>query len=211
MTRQVEVFYSLQSAYCYFLLDRLIALPARGVDVIIRPVLGGVIRQPERYKDRGDIELAYFQADTARTAAFFDLPFANPDPSPIVFESGPGWRAAPDQPRNEHLNRLFVGASNAGRGLDFLDHVARMLWNASTPGWDTGDHLAHAMSIAGLDMAEVLAATPWEVAKPVLDTNAQAMLDAGHWGVPLMVYQGEPFYGQDRFDQLLWRMKEGAG
>jgi len=32
------------------------------------------------------------------------------------------------------------------------------------------------------------------------------MVSAGHWGVPLMVYKGEPFYGQDRFDQLLWRM-----
>ncbi len=29
-----------------------------------------------------------------------------------------------------------------------------------------------------------------------------------HWGVPLMVFQGETFYRQDRFDQLIWRMKE---
>ena len=29
-----------------------------------------------------------------------------------------------------------------------------------------------------------------------------------HWGVPLMVFQGETFYEQDRFDQLIWRMKE---
>jgi len=35
------------------------------------------------------------------------------------------------------------------------------------------------------------------------------MPQAGHWGVPLMVYKAEPFYGQDRFDQLLWRIKEG--
>jgi len=33
------------------------------------------------------------------------------------------------------------------------------------------------------------------------------MYAAGHWGVPLMVYRDEPFYGQDRFDQLLWRIK----
>ena len=30
----------------------------------------------------------------------------------------------------------------------------------------------------------------------------------GHYGVPLMVYDGEPFFGQDRFDQLLWRMQQ---
>jgi len=26
--------------------------------------------------------------------------------------------------------------------------------------------------------------------------------------VPLMVYDGEPFFGQDRYDQLVWRMKQ---
>ncbi len=30
----------------------------------------------------------------------------------------------------------------------------------------------------------------------------------GHYGVPLMVYAGEPFFGQDRYDQLLWRMQQ---
>ncbi len=210
MTQKVEVYYSLQSDYCYFLLDRLIALTGQGVEVDIRPVLGAVLRLPDRYKDRDLLEQTYFATDTRRTAAYLGLPYAYPDPSPITFETGSVWRAAPDQPRNEHLYRLFVGAGNAGRGLDFLDHVARMLWDGSTPGWDTDDHLARAMSAAGLDMAKVLAATPWERARPVLDANASAMLDAGHWGVPLMVYNREPFYGQDRFDQMIWRMKEGV-
>ncbi len=36
--------------------------------------------------------------------------------------------------------------------------------------------------------------------------NHERLLKSGHWGVPTFVYEGEPFYGQDRFDQLLWRM-----
>ncbi len=36
------------------------------------------------------------------------------------------------------------------------------------------------------------------------------MLEAGHWGVPLFVYRGEPFYGQDRMDQLIWRVERAA-
>ncbi|MBT7884928.1 MAG: 2-hydroxychromene-2-carboxylate isomerase, partial [Gammaproteobacteria bacterium] len=33
---------------------------------------------------------------------------------------------------------------------------------------------------------------------------------AGHWGVPTCVYQGAPFFGQDRLDVLLWTLqKEG--
>ena len=61
---RVEVFYSLQSDYCYFLLDRLLSLRAKGVELVIRPVLGAVLRLPERYKDRDDLE---FVCVTIRT------------------------------------------------------------------------------------------------------------------------------------------------
>jgi hypothetical protein len=30
----------------------------------------------------------------------------------------------------------------------------------------------------------------------------------GHGGVPTMSFNGEPFYGQDRFDQFLWRPRQ---
>ncbi|MEQ9003043.1 MAG: hypothetical protein RIE74_05715, partial [Pseudomonadales bacterium] len=31
---------------------------------------------------------------------------------------------------------------------------------------------------------------------------------AGHWGVPTCAFQGEPFFGQDRLDVLLWRLQQ---
>lgn len=31
---------------------------------------------------------------------------------------------------------------------------------------------------------------------------------AGHWGVPLRALDGEPFYGQGRFDLLVWRLEQ---
>ncbi len=208
MVPRVEVYYSLQSDYCYFLLDRLIGLAGQGVEVDIRPVLGGLIRIPERYRDRDALEQSYFQTDTQREAAFLALPYAYPDPSPIRMKRGSLWVAEAEQPLNEYINRLYAGAARAGRALPFLDHVGRMLWDGSTPGWDKEMHLERAMARAGLEIAAVLAETPWEVAKALLNANAAAMLEAGHWGVPLMVYEEEPFYGQDRFDQLVWRMKE---
>lgn len=102
---------------------------------------------------------------------------------------------------------MFVGAVRGGRGLAFLDHVARMLWNGSTPGWDEGDHLERAMAAAGMSAQYILAANSWESVAADLQANNRAMHTLGHWGVPLMVHNGEPFYGQDRFDQLLWRLK----
>ncbi len=208
MMARVDVFYSLQSDYCYFLLDRLLGLAERGVDVVIRPLLGGVLRLPDRYKDRDTMEQEYFGRDTHRVAEFLGLPYVYPDPSPIDFLPGSLWVPALDQPRNMRLYRLFVGASEAGKGLAFLDSVGRMLWDGSAPGWDKGDHLVRGMRAIGLDLDQVLADMPEDKAIAILDGNAARILEAGHWGVPLMVYDEEPFYGQDRFDHLVWRLEQ---
>lgn len=178
----VIVYYSLQSDYCYFLLDRLLELRRSGISVEVRPILGGVIRAPELYKNRNSLEQEYFKTDTQRTAD--------------------------QQPRNERLYRLFVGAWQAGQALEFLTSVGRMLWDSSTQGWDQGQHLQSALNSVGLNERELLDTTPWDEAKDVLEFHAEAIIAHGHWGVPLMVFQGEPFYGQDRFDQLIWCMKE---
>ena len=69
-------------------------------------------------------------------------------------------------------------------------------------------NLQSALNSVGLNERELLDTTPWDEAKDVLERHAEAIIAHGHWGVPLMVFQGEPFYGQDRFDQLIWCMKE---
>ena len=85
---KVEVYYSLQSDYCYFLLDRLLQLSQKQVAIVIQPILGGVLRLPERFKDRDELEQNYFLTDAARTADFLDLRYATPNPSPITFKPG---------------------------------------------------------------------------------------------------------------------------
>ena len=42
----------------------------------------------------------------------------------------------------------------------------------------------------------------------IIEANEEAQTVAGHWGVPLFVFEGEPFFGQDRVDHLVWRMKK---
>ena len=205
---RVDVYYSTQSIYCYCLTDRLIWLQDQGVEVTIRPVLGAVLRLPENYENRGALETAYFNIDSRRVAEQLGLPCDGPDPSPITFLPGPGWRAGPDLTRNTWLNRLFVAAVDVGRGLGFLDHVLRAIWAGSLKGWDQPGALGQVLAQAGLVEAVLLDAMPENQAKEILERNAQAMYAAGHWGVPLMVYQDEPFYGQDRFDALLWRMRQ---
>jgi 2-hydroxychromene-2-carboxylate isomerase len=42
----------------------------------------------------------------------------------------------------------------------------------------------------------------------VIEGNEEAQQKAGHWGVPLFVFEDEPFFGQDRIDALVWRMSQ---
>ena len=76
--------------------------------------------------------------------------------------------------------------------------------------WHEGDHLAEAATRAGLDLATLdaaIAANP-DHYRAAIEANQEAQRAAGHYGVPLMALEGEPFFGQDRFDQLVWRLKQ---
>jgi 2-hydroxychromene-2-carboxylate isomerase len=45
---------------------------------------------------------------------------------------------------------------------------------------------------------------------PEIDANHAALEASGHWGVPTMVFQDEPFFGQDRIDTLRWRLEKAG-
>ncbi|HRO02955.1 MAG TPA: DsbA family protein, partial [Terricaulis sp.] len=70
--------------------------------------------------------------------------------------------------------------------------------------------LTGAAERAGLDLVEMDAAIK---AAPdrydaVIFANQDAQRAAGHYGVPLMVFEEEPFFGQDRLEMLVWRMRQ---
>ncbi|MCB8813909.1 DsbA family protein, partial [Escherichia coli] len=90
----------------------------------------------------------------------------------------------------------------------FLDEVSRTIWGGEVKGWHEGDHLAKAAERAGLNLAELDAkiATDPDHYDKAIKASQDAQREGGHYGVPLMVFDGEPFFGQDRFDQMKWRM-----
>jgi len=105
---------------------------------------------------------------------------------------------------------LGIAAVEQGRGFEFCQEVASLLWSGRVTDWDKEGHLAEASARAGLDLAELDAAV---INNPQgyeerLAANDRRLRAAGHWGVPTMVFEGEPFFGQDRFDVLFWRLKQ---
>ncbi len=205
-----DLFWSFRSPYCYLALDRILAVGREyEVAINVRPVYPLAIRSPEFFKRVHPSYRPYHLLDSQRVADHLGVPYRRPLPDPIVMDMETN-AIAPDQPYIHRLTRLGMGAVLAGRGLPFLDQVSRILWDGTVDGWDQGTHLADAVARAGLDL-EVLdreIATDPARYDAAIEKNQDAHAAAGHWGVPTTVFQGEPFFGQDRIELLVWRMRQ---
>lgn len=211
MTFSVDVFWSFRSPYSYLATPRLVELQ-RDYDltIAVRPVYPIALRIPGFFKKVNPLWPPYLLRDCARIAEMNGIPFAWPSPDPIVQDFA-NMEIAAEQPYIHRLTRLGVAANQRGRGLAFIDEVSRLIFGG-VKGWHEGDHLVQAASRAGLDLAELDAAITADPAghEAEIEGNEAAQKVAGHWGVPLMVFRGEPFFGQDRLDVLLWRMQKAG-
>jgi 2-hydroxychromene-2-carboxylate isomerase len=206
----VELYWSFRSPYSYIILPRMIALrDYHNVTADLRVVHPNAIRNPDYFKRMDPLARPYFFKDSARVAAFHGMPFRRPIPDPIV-QDPLTLAIAEDQPLARRLGRLGIAASERGRGLEFCREVSALLWDGSVTGWDQGNHLADAASRAGLELSDLESAIATDIQhyEAQLAENDRLLHMAGHWGVPTMVFEGEPFFGQDRFDVLVWRMRE---
>ena len=70
--------------------------------------------------------------------------------------------------------------------------------------------LERAIEAAGLGVEEIIAEVQGEgeALDAEIAANQDALEKAGHWGVPTLVFDGEPFFGQDRIDMAKWRMEQ---
>ena len=211
MTLQFDLFWSFRSPYSYLATPRLSAL-TRDYDVVcnVRPVYPIAVRIEGFFKQVNPMWPPYLLKDTVRVAEMEGLPYAWPSPDPIVMDMKSG-EVPKDQPYIHRLTRAGVLAAERGRGLPFLQEVSTLIFGG-TRNWHEGNHLRGAAARAGLDMDELDAAAEKEADRleAVIAANEAAQKAAGHWGVPLMVFEGEPFFGQDRIDHLTWRMKQAG-
>jgi 2-hydroxychromene-2-carboxylate isomerase len=206
----VDVFWSFRSPYSYLATPRLVAL-ARDydLDVNVRVVLPIAVRLDGFFERVNPLWPPYLMRDTFRIAQYLGMPYAWPDPDPIVQDYATR-KVAAEQPYIHRLTRLGVEAARRGRALAFVAEVAHIIWSGEVRGWHDGPHLADAARRAGLDLAAMDAAVAADPASrdATIAENQHDLEAAGHWGVPTTVFQGEPFFGQDRIDLLVWRLEQ---
>ena len=167
------------------------------------------VRIPGFFKQVNPLWPPYLMRDTMRIAECHGIDYSWPRPDPIVQDFATREVAA-EQPYIYRLTRLGVAAIERGRGMAFIDEVSQIIWNGKVAGWNEGSHLADAAARAGLNLAELDAMIDADPARydAIIAANQRDLEAAGHWGVPTMVFEGEPFFGQDRIDLLLWRMQQ---
>jgi len=173
--------------------------------------------------------------DSERQGKYLGVPFNFPVPDPVWQVWNPGsdvpgpenWLSThpPEkQPYIFWLTRLACYAAQQGKAIDFVNQVSYLIWSGVvSPASKVGStdpakgHWPNYVKeytnrVDGLDYDEAIAyirKNPEEIDQCWIG-NAEGMARTGHGGVPLMVFQGEPFFGGDRFDQFLWRLRQSG-
>lgn len=208
---EIDVFWSFRSPWSCLATPRLREWQETyDLKVNFRVVYPTAIRNANFFNEVNPLWRSYFMTDLSRVAEYLNLPMVWPEPDPINQEMKDGKIiTSGDQPLARRLTYMGVVAEEKGRGIEFADEASRLIFGG-TKNWHQGDHLAKAAKKAGLDPEQMDAIVESEADRleSVVQNNQQDHEKAGHWGVPTCVFKGEPFFGQDRLDVLLWRLQQ---
>ncbi len=210
MTLSAELYFSFRSPYSYLAVGRYRAMAEEyDLDISLRTVWPIAIRDPDILFTGNPNVGRYIFMDAARSAQMLGIPYRWPRPDPVVQDLMTG-EIADDQPYIYRLGRMGQAATRRGKGLAFADEVSRIIFSGEVDDWHEGDHFANAAARAGLDFAELEAEanSDAEALDAEIAANQDALETAGHWGVPTLVFDGEPFFGQDRIEMAKWRMEQ---
>ncbi|MDJ0922315.1 MAG: DsbA family protein [Henriciella sp.] len=207
----VDVYWSFRSPYSYLATKRLRALPSKwDVRVRPRPVYPIAIRTPEFFSEIRPQWVPYLMRDVVRLSQYLDLPLGPLNPDPVVMDMMTR-KIAEEQPYIHRLTRLGILACEVSdeAGWAFMDEVSTLIWSGGA--WTEGTALAEAAARAGHDLAELDKRQEAETERltEAIEAN-QAEQDKHHWGVPLMVFDDEGYFGQDRIDLLEWRLEQAG-
>ncbi len=210
MSASFDFYFSFRSPYSYLATPQIEAL-AQHFDIAprMRIVLPIAIRIPGFFKQVNPLWPPYLLRDTFRISQMQNIPYRWPRPDPIVMDMGTK-EVAVEQPYIHRVSRLGVAAERMGKGFAFVRAASHAIWSGEVDHWHEGDHLARALDQAGLDAAgaESMVADDAAGIDAEIAANEAAQRNAGHWGVPLFVFNNEPFFGQDRIDHLIWRLRQ---
>lgn len=209
MTETVEAYFSFRSPYSYLATPGMLRLRDDfNITLNLRPVLPLAVRRPEFFSPENMKRARYIMIDFPRRAEFLGMACHWPSPDPIV-QDFTTFKIADEQPYIYWLSELGVEAQRQGRGIEFAYQISHMLFGG-TKDWDKGEHLSEAASRAELDLVAMESAREGGDHAEEIELNQKALEAAHHWGVPTLVFKGDPFFGEDRIDTLRWKLEKAG-
>jgi 2-hydroxychromene-2-carboxylate isomerase len=138
----------------------------------------------------------YLVRDFKRSAAIAGLPLTMPKPFPLDADLARRafYRIAARDPELARAFALAVFGRYWAEGEDI-----------STP-----EQIAANTAALGVGADEMVAAADDEAAATAAMSATEEAIEAGAFGVPYMVVDGEPFWGQDRLGHLDWWLERQA-
>jgi len=196
------------------------AVGADGKPLPPPPAPAGGLEENTHYKQGGRwYKWADAVWDCYRVAQFQGIPwkFANPDPIdqnhyPFL---GLNYGSVPtieNQTWISWMVRLANAAQLNGKSMEFLLFTGPLIWGGQSDFWPADIPAAWNALKTELNYDETIADIQknperydacWQKSQPM-------QMASGHGGVPNMCFRGEPFFGQDRFDHLFWRLRQNG-
>lgn len=192
MSERVDYFYSFRSPYSYLSAPRAFALPE---EFDIELVFRGVIPMAMRGQAVPRAKRLHTIRDVAREARRLEMPFGRIH-----------------DPIGEGASRCLLAAkaaASAGRTGEFVLAAGRAIWGEAVD----------VASDRGLREVCERAGLPWEACERALgdpalreqvEADTRALLEVPHWGVPVLVLAGEPFWGQDRIEDFRHALEQAG-
>lgn len=187
----IDFYFDFSSPYGYLASTRINALAERHQRrVTWRPILLGPM-----FKAAGTAPLVsvplkgpYSVRDFLRTARMLKIPYTQPASFPIGTQNAARafyWLTDRDEMKAQRFAQTCY-ATYFGQGIDI----------------SSAEKIADIAATLGEARAEVLAAMADPLIKERLKNEVDAALAKGVFGSPFIIVDGEPFWGNDRLDQV---------
>lgn len=201
MTRSVDFYYAIGSRYCYLAQSQVAQLEAIGqVTIRWRPLLSEALMRARGLTPFQDKAVSvqylpeYRSEDAARWAAFYGIPYREPDWKAI------DWR---------RVNMAAVAAARLGDVAACSRALFAFAFGLGAKTIDDGD-IARLAQEAGLDGRRLVSLIDDPETEQLHQRNIAEAVAAGAFGVPTFVVDDEVFWGNDRLILLRHHLRRDA-
>ena len=201
----IDFYFSYRSPYSYLILPRMLKLKNEyNLDINFKIVYPLAIRMPEWFKNKNIFFFVPFIMDFKKKAKKLNIPLNMPiKPDPIRQNTITG-KISSHQPYIFDVCHMGQVMSNRGKGIEFALELSTLIW--SVKNWNNDSLLEKVFAEFGEDLYEVRRTAKKDESKIIdeIKNNQEDQKIAGHHGVPLNVYKGKYYFGQDDpFDELI--------